>query len=132
VAEGEDFSSITLPGLFVGRTSLLYVSFAGSDLARSTFNWSDFTGCDFSGCNLAGSDLRACTFRDCSFDGADLRDVDLRRSSLKSCTFKSARMAGCKLGKVGVLSGLLGGLRLAADQRAEVDWSDPGPEPEGG
>ena len=133
VAEDEDFPALTLPGLLVGRSSLVNVSFTGSDLRLSTFNWSDFTDCDFSGCNLAGSDLRACRFSDCSFENADLTGTDFRRSEFRSCNFTGARMAGAKVVRASWLSRLTGHrLGLTREQRAEVTWSKPGTEPEGG
>jgi BTB/POZ domain-containing protein KCTD9 len=132
VAEDEDFMALTLPGFFVGRSSLVNVSFTGSDLRLSTFNWSDFTACDFSGCNLAGSDLRTCRFNDCSFENADLTSADLRRSAFRSCNFTGSRMAGTKIVRASWLSRLVGrGLGLTREQRAEVTWSKPGVEPEG-
>ena len=133
VAEDEDFLALTLPGLFVGRSSIVNVSFTGSDLRLSTFNWSDFTLCDFSGCNLAGSDLRACRFNSCSFENAELTNADLRRSEFRSCNFTGARMAGVRVVRASWLSRLAGhGLSLSREQRAEVAWSERGPEPEGG
>lgn len=133
VARDEDFQTLTLPGLFVGRSSLVNVSFAGSDLRLSTFNWSDFAYCDFAGCNFAGSDLRACRFSNCSFEDADLENTDLRRSEFRSCNFTGARMAGAKVVRASWLSRLVGGgLRLSREQSGEVTWSGPGTEPEGG
>jgi uncharacterized protein YjbI with pentapeptide repeats len=133
IAEQEDLSDLTLPGLYIGRSSLIGISFARSNLRLSTFNWSDFTICDFSSCSLEGADLRGCVFRSCSFRDADMRGSDLRRTALRECDFTGAQMYGARLSRVGWLRRVFGrGARLSGEQRKEVVWCDKGPAPRGG
>ncbi len=133
IAEDADFSGITLPGLYICRSSLTNVSFAGSDLRLSAFNWADFTNCDFSRCTLTDADLRACAFQGCSFRDADLRGADLRHSTFRSCSFVGAGLAGAKAARPGSMARLRGRrIVLSAKQEAELTWSELGPEPEGG
>lgn len=114
-----DFFDLTLPGLFVTRSELRGVSFAGSNLSLSTMHWSDFVRCDFSGCDLSGCDLRGNTFEDCSFAGADLGTADLRYSSFTRCNVAGARLAGTRLTRE--QGGLL---ELTEAQAPVVDWHD--------
>ena len=133
IVDDADLSSITLPGLYVGRSSLTNVSFAGGDLRLSTSNWSNFMTCDFSGCNLAGADLRACVFQGCSFGNADLRGVDLRHSTFQACSFTGARLQDAKVVRIGWLARARRRRpAFSAEQEAQLTWSEPGPEPHGG
>lgn len=123
----QKLAGITLPGTYVGRSELRSVSFAGSDLHLSTFNWSDFIDCDFSACDLSHSDMRACTFERCRFVGANLSACDLRGSAFEDCDFTDATLSDAL-----VLSEQRAGLRLSAPQAAAVRWTEAYEEPEGG
>jgi BTB/POZ domain-containing protein KCTD9 len=129
---------LTLPGLYVSRSELERLSFRGTDLHLSTFNWSDIIECDFSGADLSGADLRACKFERCDFSRAILVGADLRGSSFESSTFSEADLTGALLQR---RRGLLGLLKLAEDQRSlplsveqrrSVSWREDAPEPGGG
>lgn len=124
--ENVDFLDLTLPGLYVGRSELRDVSFAGSDLHLSTVNWTDLTRCDLAGCDLAGSDLRGNTFEECSFGSADLSGADLRCSAFQDCDFAGARMEGAILTRDQATT-----LSLSEGQRAAVAWTDEAGLPEG-
>lgn len=118
--------NLTLPGLYVGRSELVAVTFSGSDLRLSAFNWSDVTDCDFSQADLSRADLRSCQFSGCSFRGADLTGADLRHSSFDDCTFQGAVLNGAIVSRGAELAG--------ADkaQLAHVVWSTATDEPGGG
>src|ERR1700682_6312820 len=62
-----DFSNLTLPRTFFGRSSFERVSFANTNLSESRVCWNDFDDCDFSGADLSGSDLRASIYKGCKF-----------------------------------------------------------------
>ncbi len=136
--------NLTLPGLFVGRARLLRVSFAGSDLRLSTFNWSHLTDCSFAACDLGGADLRGCVFSHCSFRDADLSRADLRSSTFAGCDFAGARLDGAVLFRRPgwfwrlVRSALpwtapdQTGVPLSNEQRASVSWSSQPARPDAG
>lgn len=126
LVEGADLSELTLPGLYVGRSELRRVYFAGSDLQLSTFNWNDVSACSFYRCDLSGADLRACSFERCAFTQADLAQADLRHSSFKDCDFTGARLDGAML-----FPHQRPLLRLAPEQDGVVAWSDESAEPSG-
>src|SRR5262245_51463296 len=65
-----DISDLCLSGLYVGRSILTRVSFKGTELRLSAFNWSGLEECDFSGANLQQADLRSSRFVRCSFEAA--------------------------------------------------------------
>lgn len=138
LVEDVDLASLTIPGLYVGRSALRRISFQGSDLHLSTFNWSDLAECNFGETDLSHSDLRACIFVRCLFRGADLAQADLRGSTFKDCNFDGAAMRGATLSQGPRLLRLfrLGSdqtsLPLSALQRAEVTWSGEKSEPGGG
>lgn len=121
------FENIKVPGLYIGRSELASVVFAGSDLHLSAWNWSDFNECDFSRCDLHDSDLRACEFRDCNFSNADLRQCDLRGSGFAGCDFTGAR-----LDQALALQDQRDELRLSPEQQAAVTWTDAYEEQPGG
>lgn len=127
LVENVDLSDLTLPGLYVGRSELRRVFFAGSDLHLSTFNWNDLVDCSFYLCDLRGSDLRACTFERCSFTRADLSRADLRNAAFGGCDFTGANLDGAVLQPSQRET-----LHLSAEQAAAAVWSDEGSEPSGG
>jgi BTB/POZ domain-containing protein KCTD9 len=127
VGEG-DLEDLTLPCTFFGRSQVGPISFARSDLSRSTMCWNDFTSVDFTECDLSGSDLRAAVFDRVKFTRANLRDADLRGSSFSNCDFTDADMTAAKLtrkqGKA---------LILSQSQRDQIEWCwVDGEEPGGG
>lgn len=92
--KGGDWSSLTLPRTFFGRSHLERASFYDSDLTESVLAWSDFVEVTFAACVLVRADLRASVFQECSFKGADLRGADLRLADLASSDFTDARLDG--------------------------------------
>jgi len=122
-----DLQNLTLPGLYIGRSDVREVSFAGSDLHLSAFNWSDFEDCDFSRCDLSRSDLRACNFRNCRFTAADLSRADLRNSGFEDCDFVGARLDDAIL-----MNDQKDAIALPDVQASGIKWTDEYEEPEGG
>jgi hypothetical protein len=114
------------------------VSFRGSDLHLSCFNWNDVAECDFSRTDLSRSDLRATRFADCDFSSANLSGADLRGSRFDGCTFEGASMRAAILYGRPKLLGLFAfgfdqrSLPLSPTQRSEVNWSTEAPQPGGG
>lgn len=92
-----DFSNLTLPRTFFGRSEVAAASFRNGDLSESTLCWNDFIGVDFSGCSLRSSDLRAAIFNGVNFARCDLRGVDFRHSRFDGCDFTDADLRGIKL-----------------------------------
>lgn len=123
-----DFSGMTLPRTFFGRSEFENASFVGTDLTESTLCWNDFIGVDFSLANLSHCDLRASLFDNVTFADGILDGADLRRSNFVNCCFEGTSMKGAILTrKVG------NALRLSSDQTAEMSWTiEEGEEPAGG
>ena len=119
--------NLTLPRTFFGRSEVRGVSFRGTDLSESTMNWNDFIEVDFTGTNLTRADLRSSAFDRVRFVDADLKGADLRHATFQNCDFAGADMTGARPSR-----GELWTFRLSAEQRAVIDWQEPGPEPEGG
>jgi uncharacterized protein YjbI with pentapeptide repeats len=129
--EDADRSHLTIPRTFFGRSWLVRVNFADTDLSESRMCWNDFDECDFSGADLSGCDMRASIFRRCRFDRAVLRGADLRCSSFEGCTFVGAEMAGAVVDQAGTLGDLID--ELSEAQFATLSFTQmPGPEPPGG
>ncbi len=123
-----DFSNMTLPRTFFGRSEIAAASFKDSDLSESTLCWNDFEDVDFSDCSLRGSDLRASLFNGVNFSRCDLRETDLRRSSFDGCDFSEADLQGAKLTRRQAA-----GLSLSSGQEDGVAWQRAdGEEPDGG
>jgi BTB/POZ domain-containing protein KCTD9 len=123
-----DFSGLTLPRTFFGRSEISEASFRGTDLHESTLCWNDFIDVDFSQAILTNADLRASLFEGVSFAEADLAFADLRISTFTHCVFDRASMKGTILtrrqGKT---------LSLSASQIGEISWTDDeGDDPSGG
>jgi hypothetical protein len=119
---------LTLPGLFIGRSSLEAVDLSKSDLSRSTLCWNDFTRCWLVQCDLSRSDLRASTWLDCDFSRSSLRGCDLRHATFERCRFTGADLACAQ-----IPARLRSALALTRSQAASVTWvDDEGPEPRGG
>lgn len=119
---------MALPGLFVGRTKLIGVSFTGSDLHLSTMCWNDFSRCWFDRCSLTDSDLRASHFVDCDFRRADLTRCDLRHSTFERCRFDGAVLTDAT-----ATGDQRASLDLSAEQEHSVGWQErPGSVPDGG
>jgi uncharacterized protein YjbI with pentapeptide repeats len=135
--EDADISGLCLPGLYVARSVLTRVTFKGTELRLSAFNWNGLHDCDFSATDLRHADLRSSRFVRCTFDGAVLESADLRGSAFERCSFVGARFHGALLQKGGVLSRLgvsrrQEALPLSAEQRAVVHWAADAPEAPGG
>ena len=123
-----DFSGMSIPRTFFGRSEIIAASFKNCDLSESNLCWSDFITVDFSGCDLHASDLRAAIFNGVSFAGCDLRDCDLRRSTFEDCNFQGADLRGAKLTR-----GHAAKLNLTPRQKESVAWqADSGEQPGGG
>jgi BTB/POZ domain-containing protein KCTD9 len=126
-----DWSGLSLPRTYFGRSLIERASFADTDLSESRMCWNDFDDCDFTGADLSGCDMRASIFRGCKFAAAVLRRADLRRSRFDRCDFAGVDLSGAvaedtrspaRLGEV-----------LSGEQLAAVSWvEDAGPEPPGG
>jgi uncharacterized protein YjbI with pentapeptide repeats len=129
--EDADNGNLSLPRTFIGRSSLIRVSFANSDLSSSRMCWNDFDECDFSKADLSGCDMRASQFKGCTFRDAVLRGADLRRSSFEDCDFAGADLAGA-VAKEEDNDGCVQDY-LTGEQQAVMAWTpDRGPEPPGG
>jgi uncharacterized protein YjbI with pentapeptide repeats len=129
--EDADRGHLTMPRTFFGRSWLVRVNFADTDLSESCMCWNDFDDCDFTGADLSGCDMRASIFRRCVFAGALLRGADLRRSTFDGCDFTGAELSGAVAEGIGSRARLRD--LLSAEQRAAVRWvEDTGPEPPGG
>ena len=128
IDEGEDFSNLTLPRTFFGRSQINSISFQNTDLSESNLCWNAFTAVNFTDAILAHSDLRASDFVDVKFISADLTKSDLRISWFQRCDFSHALMNGT------ILTFQQGEtLDLTDKQRAEIAWTtDEGIEPDGG
>jgi uncharacterized protein YjbI with pentapeptide repeats len=128
LVEQDDFSNLTIPRTFFGRSEVIGVSFENTDLCESTLCWNDFVEVDFSFSVLAKADLRAAEFSHCAFRQTDLRGADLRQSSFEDCDFGEALMDGAVLTRVQGEA-----LSLSSAQREVIAWTtDDGPEPGGG
>ena len=136
--EEVSLEGLTLPGLYVGRSELVRVSFKGTDLHLSAFNWSDILDCDFSEADLSNTDLRACKFSRCDFSGANLAGSDLRGSTFAGSNFSGADLSNALVQRQRKFFGLVstskdeGQLKLSDEQRRSLRWSDDAPEPGGG
>ena len=122
-----DYSNLTLPRTFFGRSEVSAASFSNTDLSESALCWNDFIGVDFSDASLRGSDLRASKFDGVNFVRCDLRDADLRLSVFDDCDFSDADMKGAKL-----TQRQAAGLNLTLTQRESIDWQTTGGEEPGG
>jgi uncharacterized protein YjbI with pentapeptide repeats len=127
LVENNDFSGLTLPRTFFGRSEVRSTSFRNTDLHESRMCWCDFVEIDFSGADLTNSDLRASVFTNCNFANAQLAGADLRHATFEDCAMSNAMLIGAKLAR------LQTDLMLAEAQRGVVDWhDDSGEEPPGG
>ena len=98
-----DFSNLTLPGLYFGRSEIANCSFRNADIRYSTLCWNDFIDVDFHGACLVDCDLRAALFERCNFEGAEMQGALVNKDSA---------------------------VYLSEAQRRVVIWSDE--EPDGG
>lgn len=69
----DDFSHLTLPRTFFGRSEIRDVDFRNTDLRESNLCWNDFISVDFSDALLTNSDLRSSIFEHVSFARASAR-----------------------------------------------------------
>jgi uncharacterized protein YjbI with pentapeptide repeats len=131
VVEDADFSDLTLPCTFFGRSGLSSVSFRNTDLSGSRMCWNDFIGCDFSGADLSACDMRASLFEECKFSEAVLRGADLRLSTFNDCDFSGADLTGAVADEEETAEYLCD--LLTDEQKGAITWrEDGGEEPPGG
>jgi uncharacterized protein YjbI with pentapeptide repeats len=128
VGEGADFSNLTIPRTFFGRSEVNNASFRNTDLSESNLRWNDFVDVDFTEAILAGADLRASIYTRVDFTRADLRGADMRRADFEECVFSGAAMGGT------ILTRNQGSRHsLSGAQKAVIAWcKDDGPKPSGG
>jgi uncharacterized protein YjbI with pentapeptide repeats len=123
-----DYSSLSLPRTFFGRSLVEQASFEGSDLTESALCWNDFVEVNFSSASLHRADLRRSVFDRCLFIDCDLRGADLRGSDFTDCRFSGARLEAAVVERG---AGWLGGLDEA--QRAQLTLAaSEGDDPLGG
>ena len=128
VGEGADFSNLTIPRTYFGRSEVNSASFRNTDLSQSCMCWNDFVNVDFTGADLSGADLRGSTYKKVRFVSASLKGADLRHSSFDGCDFHCADLTQAILARSQKKS-----LALTQEQSKVVDWRwRPGPEPDGG
>ena len=128
VGNGDDFSGLTIPRTFFGRSEVNDVSFRDTDLSESRMCWTDFVNVDFSAADLSGADLRGSIFRNVDFRSAKLREADLRRAAFENCSFDDADLSSAKLSRSQKKS-----LSLTPQQADSIDWYwRGGPLPDGG
>ena len=128
VGEGDDFSNLTIPRTFFGRSEIREASFRNTDLSQSSMCWNEFVDVDFAEADLSFADLRCSLFRQVRFSEASLKGADLRHSSFEDCDFQGADLADAVLSR-----SLKRRLTLTPAQRAQVDWRwRSGPKPDGG
>jgi len=128
VGEGDDFSNLTIPRTFFGRSEINDAAFRNTDLSQSCMCWNDFVKVDFTGADLSGADLRASIYRNVRFSAANLQRADLRHSSFEECDFNGTDLTRAILTRSQKKS-----LNLTPEQSSVVDWRwRSGPEPDGG
>jgi hypothetical protein len=124
-----DYSNLSFPRTFFGRSEFQTVDFSNSDISESRMCWNDFINCNFTGANLLNCDMRASIFEFCTFDYAILKGVDLRHSTFKGCKFKQTDFdKAISSEEETYLS-----YKLNELQKKSIIWNkDPGSEPPGG
>ena len=128
VGEGSDFSNLTIPRTFFGRSEINDASFRNTDLSESRMCWNDFVDVDFTGADLSGADLRGSVYRRVRFCGANLQGADLRHSTFTDCDFEGAETKAAIASRSQKRT-----LSLTPGQRKIIDWRwRSGPEPDGG
>jgi hypothetical protein len=123
-----DFSNLTLPRRFMGRSSFEGVSFVNTDLNQSFMCWNDFLECDFTDADLICCDMRASNFRNCKFVRCRLLGADLQGSSFEGCDFTDADLTGARVDDCTMDS-----IELSPEQSNQIGfWKVCGPQPKGG
>lgn len=89
-----DYSSLSIPRTFFGKSLIEQASFENSDLSESVLCWNDFIDVNFSSASLQNADVRRSVFERCLFANADLRGADLRGSDFTDCSFAGAQFEG--------------------------------------
>jgi len=134
--EDADYSFLTLPRTFFGRSELKKVNYQNSDLSESRMCWNDFIECDFSNADLSKCDMRSPNFENCNFSGANLKEADLRCAGMTNCNFTGADVTDVQAlpahhlyhRNVGSIEAL-----LTDEQCVSIDWTDDaGEEAPGG
>ncbi len=128
VGDGDDFSDLTIPRTYFGRSEVNDASFRNTDLSQSCMCWNDFVNVDFTGADLSGADLRGSAYKSVRFSAANLQGADLRHSSFEECDFQGADLTQAILARSQKKF-----LALTPEQNKVIDWRwSPGPEPDGG
>lgn len=128
VGEGDDFSNLTIPRTFFGRSEIRDASFRNTDLSQSCLCWNDFVDVDFTAADLSGADLRGSVYKRVRFNAAKLTGADLRHSSFEDCDFQGADFSQVVLSRSQKRT-----LSLSPEQTKAADWRwRSGPEPDGG
>lgn len=114
-----DFSCLTMPNSFFGRTQIDAFNFRNTDLSGSYMQENDWLDCDFTSANLSKCSLIA-LFYNCNFNGADLRGADLRDGGFYNCDFTNAILADACLRPEQAQD-----LPLSELQRLVINWQCP-------
>jgi uncharacterized protein YjbI with pentapeptide repeats len=126
-----DWSGLSLPRTYFGRSLVEGASFADTDLSESRMCWNDFDDCDFTGADLSRCDMRASLFRRCKFIGTILRRADVRRSTFEDCDFTRAQLVGAVADDAD-FNGCVHDYLSREQQSVMALTDDKGPEPPGG
>jgi uncharacterized protein YjbI with pentapeptide repeats len=123
-----DYSSLSIPRTYFGKSLVEQTSFENSDLTESVLCWNDFVDVNFSLASLQRADLRRSLFERCLFTNCDLRAADLRGSSFTDCNFSGAHLEAAVAERG---ASWLGSLEEAQRAQLTITNSD-GDEPMGG
>ncbi|MDJ0916402.1 MAG: pentapeptide repeat-containing protein [Woeseiaceae bacterium] len=128
IGEGDDFSNLTIPRTFFGRSEIRDAAFRNTDLSQSRMCWNEFVDVDFTEADLSFADLRCSWFQQVQFSDANLTGADLRHSSFEGCDFQGADMTDAVLTRFQKRL-----VALTPGQTARVDWRwRSGEKPDGG
>jgi uncharacterized protein YjbI with pentapeptide repeats len=89
--DGADFSDLSLPRTFFGRSKVANTTFRNSNLNEPCPCWNDFIDVDFSEPDLSSSDLRASLYERVLFVGAKLDSLEMRGPVSSPVTFPMHR-----------------------------------------
>jgi BTB/POZ domain-containing protein KCTD9 len=120
-----DYSALSIPRTFFGRSRIAQASFENSDLFESVLCWNDFVDVNFSRASLQNADLRRSVFERCLFASADLRGADLRGSAFTDCGFSGALLEGAVVERGADWLTALEPAALAQLQQVDDEGDDP-------
>jgi uncharacterized protein YjbI with pentapeptide repeats len=121
-----DYSALSIPRTFFGKSLIEQASFENSDLSESVLCWNDFIDVNFSSASLQNADLRRSVFERCLFANADLRGADLRGSDFTDCGFAGAQFEGAVAERGADWLKALEPSQRAQLTEANSDGDDPG------